>query len=108
MLSASSRPGFLSDYNVFYSESGPPMFVVEGVGNLTFAQWQALGYDAHSVVVDPHFVDTDSLVPSAPLSYGKDLGVDWRIGLSPATVWGEEPVTAAQGATWQVGAYVLN
>ena len=108
MLSASSRPGFVSDYNVFYSESGSPQFVVEGLGNLGFAQWQALGYDAHSIVVDPRFLDTDSLIPSAPLRYGKDLGADWRLGLSPATVWGEEPITVPQGSTWQVGAYVLD
>jgi len=107
MLSASSRPGFLSDYNVFYSESGSPQFVVEGVGTLDFAGWQALGYDAHSVVVDPRFVDTETLIPSAPLEYGKDLGAEWRLGLSPATVWGAEPIVAPQGAKWQVGAYVL-
>jgi uncharacterized repeat protein (TIGR01451 family) len=106
-LGTSSRPGFQSDFNVFFCESGTPMFVVEGLGNITFAQWQALGYDTHSVVVDPHFVDTDRLIPSAPLGYGKDLGSEWQAGLSPQTVWGSEPVTTNQGPTWQCGAYIV-
>lgn len=107
MLSQSSRDGFQSDYNVFYCETGAPVFVVEGIGTLTFGEWQALGYDAHSVVVDPRFVDTESLIPAAPVDHGTDLGPDWRAGLSPTTVWGSTPVTVDQGATWQCGAYVV-
>jgi hypothetical protein len=106
-ISADSRVGFQSDYNVFYCESGEPTFIVDGLGSLTFAQWQALGYDAHSVVVDPRFVDTETLVPAAPVEHGTDLGPDWRAGLSPTTVWGSGPVTADQGASWQCGAYVV-
>ena len=48
-----------------------------------------------------------SLVPAAPLLYGKNLGDDFSLGLSPSTVWGSEPMLAAQGPVWQCGAYVL-
>jgi hypothetical protein len=47
---AACLPGFESDYNVFYCESGTPVFnYLES--RKTFAQWQALGYDKHSVVI---------------------------------------------------------
>ena len=107
MISEASRPGFRSDFNDFFCESGEPIFVVEGEGTLTFTEWQALGYDTHSVIVDPHFVDTESLIPAAPLNFGTDLGVEWRAGLSPTTAWGSDPILSDQGDTWQCGAYVV-
>ena len=106
-LVQSSRPGFVSDHNVFFCESGEPVFFVENMGVITFTQWQALGYDTHSVVVNPNFVDTLSLIPSAPLFYGEDMGPEWQDGLSPTTVWGSQPITARQGPVWQCGAYVV-
>ena len=42
----------------------------------TFSEWQALGYDTHSVVVNPNFKDFVSFVPAARLDYGTDLGVN--------------------------------
>jgi hypothetical protein len=96
--------GFESDYNIFWCESGTPMFSYLGV-NKTFAQWQALGYDTHSVVVNPNFLNFADFVPSARLDYGTDLGVKWQTGLSLNAIWGiTDPATTNQNGTWQVGA----
>jgi hypothetical protein len=103
-----SLQGFQSDYNVFYCESGTPMFEYLGVGK-TFAQWQALGYDTHSVVVNPNFMDFTNFVPSTPLNYGTNLGTSWQAGLSTSAAWnvGSAPSMSNQsGTSWQVGARV--
>ena len=100
-------PGFESDYNVFYCESGTPVFnFLESVR--TFAQWQALGYDTHSVVINPNFNNTTDFVPSARLDYGTDLGTAWQTGLANGAVWtpGVSPATANQNGKWQVGARI--
>jgi uncharacterized repeat protein (TIGR02059 family) len=104
---AGCLPGFESDYNVFYCESGTPVFnYLETVK--TFAQWQALGYDTHSVVINPNFNNTTDFVPSARLDYGTDLGTEWQTGLAIGAVWtpGVSPATANQNGKWQVGARI--
>jgi hypothetical protein len=57
------RP-FGSDLNLFYSVSGDPLTVAprqeneqEREARLSWAEWQALGPDRHSLVTDPGFVD---------------------------------------------------
>ena len=57
-----SLTGFESDYNVYYCETGSPKFNAGGSVK-TFAQWQALGYDIHSVVINPNFKDFINFVP---------------------------------------------
>ena len=42
----------------------------------TFEQWQALGYDLHSVVINPEFINFTDFVPPMRLDYGKNLGSD--------------------------------
>ena len=98
--------GFESDYNIFYCEAGVPMFIAAGVLK-TFAQWQALGYDTHSVVINPDFKNFTEFVPRARLDYGTNLGATWQAGLSAEAVWGTtDPLTTNQNGTWQVGARV--
>lgn len=101
--------GFESDYNVFYCESGTPIFNYLG-SRKTFAQWQSLGYDKHSVVINPGFNNTVDFVPAARLDYGTDLGTSWQAGLSTTATWtpGKSPATANQNGTWQVGARIYN
>ncbi len=70
---------FESDYNVFYCETGTPVFVISGALK-TFAEWQALGYDIHSVVVNPDFVNTTSFVPVSRLDHGTNLGAGMANG----------------------------
>jgi uncharacterized protein (TIGR02145 family) len=98
---------FESDYNLFYCEAGTPMFEVDGVRK-TFAQWQALGYDLNSIVVDPGFIDFIDFIPSGRLNYGTDLGSTFLLGLSTSAIWETslDPDTALQNGTWQVGARV--
>jgi hypothetical protein len=99
--------GFESDYNVFWCESGTPIFSYLGVSK-TFAQWQALGYDTHSVVINPNFIDLTDFVPASRLDYGTNLGTVWQTGLSTTAAWvlGNTPATTDQNGTWQVGARI--
>jgi uncharacterized protein YjdB len=98
--------GFESDYNVYYCESGGPRFQIGGnIYNLS--QWQSLGYDVHSVVVNPNFIDRVNFVPASRLDYGTDLGSEFQSGLATDAVWGTtSPATASQNGTWQVGARI--
>jgi len=98
---------FESDYNIFYSESGTPLFNYLGQVK-TFAQWQALGYDTHSIVINPNFNNFTDFVPNARLDYGTNLGLTWQTGLSTNAVWnvGYSPTTTNQNGTWQVGARI--
>lgn len=104
---AACLSNFESDYNVFYCESGTPIFNYLGTLK-TFAQWQALGYDLHSIVVNPNFINTIDFVPTVRLDYGTILGTDWQTGLSTTAKWvvGKSPSTTNQNGTWQVGARI--
>jgi uncharacterized repeat protein (TIGR02059 family) len=102
-----STIGFVSDYNIFYCETGSPLFSYCG-STKTFAQWQALGYDTHSVVINPNFKDFVNFIPAARLDYGTDLGSTWKDGLSINAKWGTtNPETTAQNGKWQVGARIF-
>ena len=109
ILDSESLTGFESDYNLFYCETGTPMFDYMG-SQKTFAQWQALGYDTHSIVANPGFTDFINFVPAARLNYGTNLGSAWQAGLSTSAVWtvGSAPATTDQNGTWQVGARIYD
>lgn len=100
--------GFECDYNLYYCEessSHEPIFKI-GEFTYTWSQWRALGYDSHSVVVNPDFIDFTNFVPSERLNYGTNLGSTWQTGLSTTATWsvGSTPSTTDQNETWQVGA----
>ena len=99
--------GFESDYNIFWCEAGTPVFNYLGTKK-TFSEWQALGYDTHSVVVNPNFNNINDFVPSSRLDYGTDLGATWQAGLSTTASWtvGATPAVTYQNGSWQVGAIV--
>jgi len=92
-VDASSRPGFVSDYNSLMDR-----FTLNGGGSvLDFGDWQALGYDLHSFLATPadHFV--------AP---GSDFHL---LSTSPALDAGtasEAPATDLAGTPRPVGAGV--
>ncbi|HQH22694.1 MAG TPA: T9SS type A sorting domain-containing protein [Bacteroidales bacterium] len=97
---------FESDYNVFWCESGEPLFEIGG-RKLTFAEWQAMGFDKHSVVLDPVFEDFDKFVPLERLDYGINLGSFFQAGLSVSARWGTtDPETTFQSSIWQAGARI--
>jgi hypothetical protein len=108
IMDQESLTGFESDYNVFYCETGSLRFNAGGSVK-TFAEWQALGYDTHSTVVDPGFKDLVSFVPATRLDYGTDLGSIWKDGLSVNAKWGTtNPETTVQNGKWQAGAVVYS
>src|ERR1035437_9724702 len=99
---------FKSDYNFFWCEAGKPTFVINGVTK-TFCQWQALGYDTHSIVINPDFIDYTDFVPRVRLDYGTNLGCKWQSGLSIDAIWdGTDPEMTDQNGTWQVGARIYS
>jgi hypothetical protein len=106
VLDQESLTGFESDYNVFWCESGPPVFEFNG-SQISFDQWKAMGYDTHSVVVNPRFIDLNNFVPSARLNLGTNLGDEWKEGLSVNAKWGAgDPEKTTQDENWQVGAMI--
>ena len=59
-----------SDYNLFFAAAdGPPRFGLQQ-RNLSWPEWQAKGYDRHSLVADPRFIDSEHddyrLKPESP------------------------------------------
>lgn len=48
-IDAASVPGFVSDYNILVNRLSND----DGNSNMTLNQWQALGYDFHSMIADP-------------------------------------------------------
>lgn len=106
VIDIESLTGLQSDYNIYYCETGSPRFRVAG-SLKTFEEWQAMGYDTHSKVVNPNFRDFVNFVPAARLNYGTNLGTAWAVGLSVNAKWGTtDPEKATQNGTWQVGAII--
>ena len=101
--------GLQCDYNVYYDATGSPKFY-DGTSWLSFSQWQSLGYDIHSVVLDPNFNNSTDLLPVTRLDYGTNIGSDWQTGLSISASWvvGTAPSTTNQNGTWQVGARIYS
>jgi hypothetical protein len=106
-IESGSLSNFECDYNVYWSTAGEPIFNIDGA-TVTWAQWRARGYDAHSVIKNPDFINTTDLVPRARLDFGTDLGATWQSGLSTTASWvtGTSPAIANQNGTWQVGARI--
>jgi len=109
-IDTGSLSGFECDYNIYWCEAGDhtPVFAIDG-STRTWAEWRALGYDAHSVVVNPNFTNMEDFIPTARLDYGTDLGTEFNTGLSTAATWvvGVTPATRIQSGTWQVGARIF-
>ncbi|HEX2919577.1 MAG TPA: T9SS type A sorting domain-containing protein [Bacteroidales bacterium] len=103
-----SLNGFECDYNLYWCEAGSPRFVVNE-NEITFEQWQQMGFDTHSIVMNPKFIDFESLVPHEKLEYGVDLGEEWKEGLSINSTWSTtDPLKAFQNGRWQVGARIYS
>jgi uncharacterized repeat protein (TIGR02059 family) len=106
VMDRESLTGLECDYNIYYCETGSPKFNAGG-SIKTFDEWQAMGYDTHSKVINPNFKDFTSFVPAARLDYGTDLGSAYATGLSVDAKWGTtSPATATQNGKWQVGAVI--
>jgi parallel beta-helix repeat protein len=76
------------DHNVYWDTSSPEI----SFGGLSFAEWQAKGFDQHSLVADPLFVDAQKH--------------DFRLKPgSPAFAVGFEPIDGNRHDTAKVGLY---
>jgi len=108
VMDKESLVDFQSDYNIFFCEAGTPRFNAGGT-DLTFSEWQRLGYDVHSVIKDPNFNNFTDFVPAVRLDYGTDLGEIFSDGLATDAVWGTvSPKTVKQNGTWQAGARIYS
>lgn len=121
-----STNGFECDYNVYWCENSvnnEPRFNYHG-STYTWTQWRALGYDEHSVIVNPNFHKTDNVldahrpyyafIPERRLDYGINLGLGELLshGIDYENTWSTEIADGTakiqiQDSNWQVGAYVL-
>lgn len=83
-----------SDYNVFYASGG-----LDFNSFITFAQWQALGYDAHSKTSQPSL--DANYVPTSGDTVAKDTGVSLSSYFTTDRIGTSRP----QGPAWDIGAY---
>jgi hypothetical protein len=101
LIAAKTVSGFQSDHNVvvnqFYDNGGNSL--------LTLRQWQALGYDLHSIVATPAQLFVDPANNNYALKAGSpaiDAGV--TLPQVPTDILG---VTRPQGLAYDIGAYEL-
>jgi hypothetical protein len=96
-----SVSGFESDYNVVVNR-----FSTDGGGtNMSLAQWQALGYDAHSFISTPSALFVDPAVNNYHLKSGSPA---LNTGISLAEVTDDlENVSRPQGGGYDAGCFEL-
>ena len=106
-IESKSLEDFESDYNIFWYTEGEPIFAVNGE-IYSWAQWNALGFDIHSKIINPKFNNTTDFIPEEKLDFGFNLGVEWEEALSTKAKWipGEFPATTIQSQNWQIGAII--
>lgn len=108
------------DYNLYYAPNGTMTFNENGVSK-TWAEWQALGFDANSKVLSEaefnalfeDYANNDFSLPvgSEAIGYGDTLAATYDDGLDESTDWGDADtvpsvVTKQRTGSWDVGAYV--
>lgn len=105
IMNVESLEGFECDNNIYWCESGEPMFRIAGV-DLTFTQWRARGYDTLSIVMNPHFKDFVDFVPEFRLQWGTPTEFDMGIAMSDYWSVGLDPQLVRQDGYWQQGARI--
>lgn len=88
------------DYNLYSRKSGNGWY--SGGAGKSWAQWQALGYDAHGMNADPALVGGGNYALQAT-SPAKDAGV--TIASFSTDILG---TSRPQGSAWDIGAYEYN
>lgn len=106
VMDTSCLQGFESDYNIFWCENGKePVFLVAGVQK-SLAQWREMGYDTHSHVMDPYFINTTDLVPSWRMQWGTPTEFDMGIAANADWEVGQDIALVKQSGYWQQGARI--
>ena len=108
------------DYNIYYCSQTELTFNYKS-STITFAEWQALGYDLHSIVLTTEqfnnlftdFENGDYSLKAGSVAIGAGVTLDaaYDDGLDASTNWGTDSqvpvvVTKQQGVAWDIGAYV--
>jgi len=104
------------DYNIYYCPNGTLQFIINNAAK-TFAEWQALGHDTHSIVLtDAQYnalLNADYTLKAGSVAIGSGVALDaaYDDGLDASTNWGTDAqlpvvVTKQQGASWDIGAYI--
>jgi hypothetical protein len=110
------------DYNIYYAPNAQYFALVDSPNvYVSFAEWQALGHDTHSIMLteeqynglfnDPDNGDFSLKAGSVAIGAGVTLDAAYDDGLDASTNWGTDTqlpvvVTKQQGAAWDIGAYV--
>jgi hypothetical protein len=99
LIAKASVSGFKSDYNVVVNRFSDN----DGNGNLTLAEWQALGFDIHSLVSTPVQLFVDPATLNFQLQAGSPA-IDAGTTLLdvPTDILG---VTRPQGLAYDIGCY---
>ena len=106
--------GFVCDYNIYYDVNNSGLQFQVSVDNgdsgsttYDWTGWRALGYDSHSIIVNPN-LNLSTLIPSSALNYASNLGSSYNTGISTSNVWNTtNTITQTQRATWQNGAFII-
>jgi hypothetical protein len=91
-----------SDYNVWILQTGTNFKFDDGAINYSWAQWQALGYDSHSITTNPNLSASYYLqAGSSAIGLGADLT---SVGISALN---SDKNTSARpsGSVWDAGVY---
>lgn len=120
LIAVQDNSTLVSDYNLFYNNNAGKIVLI-GAAIKSFAEWQALGYDANSKLLTETqltelFTDIDNDDFSLPagseaIGAGEILAAAYDDGLDDSTDWGDLDtlpviVTKQQTVPWDAGAYV--
>lgn len=105
VMNTSCLEGFECDYNIYWCEAGEPVFQVAGVRK-TWAQWRGMGYDTHSMIMNPYFKDFINFVPEFRLQWGTPTEFDMGVAVSDYWAAGFDMQLVKQRGYWQQGARI--
>jgi hypothetical protein len=97
--------------NIHWRPDGNPNISYNGA-NVTWAQWQALGYDTNGINGDPLLSNPSARnlwlqFGSPAINVGANLGTAYERGLDRSSVWPSAVVLDNQNTYgWEIGAYV--
>lgn len=108
------------DHNFYYCPNGTMLFNEAGTDK-SWAEWQALGFDTNSMVLNTaQFIslfnnfdnnDFSLKLGCIAIGAGESLGAAYDDGLDELTDWGNNNtvpsiITKQQAAAWDIGAYI--